>query len=85
MAEYVVVFRAGKRIAIEGESLQFSVKEGSDTALIFVSATGNVTVAVFPADAVAAVYRKDTYRNPLAAPQEDPPRPAGAEPQDAFA
>ena len=62
MAEYVVVFRAGKSIVIEGESLKSSVEKESHTALILVSATGNETVAIFPADAVAAVYRKDTQK-----------------------
>jgi len=86
MAEYVVMFRAGRPIAIEGERLQWSVKEGSHTALIFVSAADNETLAVFPADAVAAVYQKGAQRNPRAEPQEEPPRPAGAGPRsDAFA
>jgi len=62
MAEYVVVSRAGKSMTVEGEHLQWSVKEGSNAALIFVSAANNETVAVFPADAVAAVYLKDAQK-----------------------
>jgi hypothetical protein len=89
MPQYVVLFKVGKSMAVEGERLQFDVRQGSDAALIFVTAAGNESVAVFPADAVAAVYKKDAWRNPRGAlsmektPQEEPPRPAGARPRRA--
>lgn len=62
MATFVVFFRGGPSLLVEGEYLERQCVEGSDTHLIIVQDQGRKTVAILPSDAVSGVYRQDAAK-----------------------
>ena len=62
MSEFIVRLRRGGWFVLEGDHLHWAYKDGSDLPLITILDEGNHRLAIMPADAVEAVYRKDAEK-----------------------
>lgn len=62
MPIYVVRFREGRDIAVEGTDAQWTYPEGTHAPVITVLGQGNKRVAIIVGDAVTAVYLKDAEK-----------------------